>query len=199
MNAEYLLDAVGLLDDELIREAEGYSRTRRDYSRWIGLAAGLAVVLTLGYGLTHLNLGMGGGAAPENQASGGAASMPGGVTGTEAPPDFGAVDFPSGAAPQEPGGAENGGGTAGDVLSAFMADGTVYRDTGEYITIEPKEEDIRYTASFTSGVEPEEDGQANFLPVGTAYVLLEDGRAAVRDNEESGSWRIYDPVPPWEK
>lgn len=85
MNAEYLLDAVGLLDDDLIREAEEYSRPRRDYRPWIGLAASFAIVLTLGYALTHL--GMGGGAAPENQASGGAADAPSGsYGGAEAPP-----------------------------------------------------------------------------------------------------------------
>lgn len=85
MNAEYLLDAVGLLDDDLIREAEEYSRPRRDYRPWIGLAASFAIVLTLGYALTHL--GMDGGAAPENQASGGAADAPSrSYGGAEAPP-----------------------------------------------------------------------------------------------------------------
>ena len=88
MNAEHLLDAVGLLDDDLIREAEEYQPPRRDYSTWTGLAASFAVILTLGYALTHLNLGMGGGAAPENQVSGGAAGAPAGSSGwtAEAPP-----------------------------------------------------------------------------------------------------------------
>ena len=44
-----------------------------------------------------------------------------------------------------------------------------------------------------------EDGQANFLPVGHSYVLLDDGTAAVLEDEETNSWRIYDSVPPWEK
>ena len=82
MNSEHLLDAIGLLDDGLIHEAEEYRRPRRDYSRWISLAASLAVVLTLGYGLTHLGIGGGGGA-----------SAPGGVTGAAG------ADTPAASAP----------------------------------------------------------------------------------------------------
>lgn len=117
MNAEYLLDAIGLLDDGLIREAEEYSRPRRDYRPWIGLAASFAVILTLGYALTHLNLGMGGSAAPGNGMSGGAAGSPAGsYGGAEAPPPASAEGpdgsgpqsgegpgSPDAAAPQEPG------------------------------------------------------------------------------------------------
>lgn len=71
MSPDHLLDAVGLLDDELIREAEEYSRpkARRGSGYWLGWAASFAVVVVLGYGLTHLGMG-GGGATPEN--SGGA-------------------------------------------------------------------------------------------------------------------------------
>ena len=57
MNTEHLLDAIGLLDDDLVREAEEYRRPRRDYSRWISLAAGFAVVLTLGYGVIRSGRG----------------------------------------------------------------------------------------------------------------------------------------------
>lgn len=124
MNAEYLLDAVGLLDDGLIREAEEYRRPRRDYRPWIGLAASFAIVLTLGYALTHL--GMGGGAAPENQASGSAANAPSGSCGGDGVPpleeyrppasaegengsgmpgggDWAEPSSPDAASPQEPG------------------------------------------------------------------------------------------------
>ena len=53
MNTEHILDAIGLLDDDLIREAEEYSRprVRHSYGTWLGLAASFAVVLTLGSGV----------------------------------------------------------------------------------------------------------------------------------------------------
>lgn len=218
MTGSHLLDAIGLLDDELIREAEEYQPPRRDYSGWIGLAASFAVVLTLGYALSHLNLGMGGGAAPKNEMSGGAASAPAASQGgtVEAPPpgslegipqgggDWGEPGSPgaadsscAGMESQEPG-ANGGGSVTGDWLCAIRADGIVYRATNEYIRLEPEESDIRYTTSFISGSEPEEDGQANFLPVGIAYVVLDDGTAAVY-HEDNDTWCVFDSVPPREK
>ncbi|USF26471.1 hypothetical protein N510_001399 [Firmicutes bacterium ASF500] len=194
MNSEHLLDAIGLLDDGLIHEAEEYRRPRRDYSRWISPAASLAVVLTLGYGLTHLGIGGGGGA-----------SAPGGVTGAAG------ADTPAASAPAEPptsteGMDQSGGapdlvepGASGDWSLALRVDGVVYWATNEYVHLEPEESDIRCTTSFLNGAEPEEDGQANFLPVGSPYVLLDDGTAAVLEDEETNSWRLYDSIPPWEK
>ena len=181
MNSEHLLDAIGLLDDGLIHEAEEYRRPRRDYSRWISLAASLAV------------------------GGGGGASAPGGVTGAAG------ADTPAASAPTEPPtsteGMDQSGGApdlaepdaSGDWSLALRVDGVVYRATNEYIHMEPEESDIRCTTSFLNGAEPEEDGQANFLPVGSPYVLLDDGTAAVLQDEETNSWRIYDSVPPWEK
>ena len=49
MSREHLLEAIGLLDDDLIREAEEYRRSRRNYRPWISLAACLVVVLALVY------------------------------------------------------------------------------------------------------------------------------------------------------
>lgn len=218
MTSEHLLDAIGLLDDSLIQEAEEYSRPRRDYSRWMGLAAGFAVILALGYGATHIGGMGGGGCAPE--FSGGAAGAPsvssafdpgpastdqalspaGGDSsagGAVEPPnaDSGSVDVPNAADPADPGVAEE---TPGDWLFAIQVDGVIYRATNEYIHLEPEESDIRYTTSFIDGAEPEENGQANFLPVGCAYVMLDDGTAAVYQ-EDTGSWRVYDSVPPWER
>ena len=89
-------------------------------------------------------------------------------------------------------------GASGDWYFALRVDGTVYRATNEYIHLEPEESDIRYTTSFINSSEPEEDGQANFLPVGIAYVVLDNGTAAVYQ-EDTGSWRVYDSIPPWEK
>ena len=50
MNTEHLLDAIGLLDDDLIREAEEYKslRKRPNYRRRGSLAACCALVLALG-------------------------------------------------------------------------------------------------------------------------------------------------------
>ena len=215
MNAEYLLDAVGFVDDDLLREAEEYSRPRRDYRPWIGLAASFAVVLTLSYALTHIRMG-GGGAAPKNEMSGGAAGAPSGsYGGAEAPPpepaqspdgsapqngeNRPASSSPDAAEPQEPG-ANGGGSVTGDWLPAIRVDGVVYYwDTKEYIHLEPEEDDICYTTSFINSWEPEEDGQANFLPIGMPYVVLDNGTVAVLHNEETNTWEVYDSVPPWEK
>lgn len=203
MNAEYLLDAVGLLDDDLLREAEEYSRPRRDYRPWIGLAASFVVVLTLGYALTHL--GMGGG-APGNQMSGGAASAPAGSCGgaealppelTEGPDgsglqgggDWPEPSSPDAAAPQEPGA------VGGDYCAAIMVDGVVYWSTDTPVPGEVEESAVRTVASYTDGV-PEEDGQTNFdRGLTTQYAMTDMGLVVLIDRE----WILFDPVPPWEK
>ena len=87
---------------------------------------------------------------------------------------------------------------SGDWYFALRVDGVLYQATDKYIHLEPEESDIRYTTSFINSSEPEEDGQANFLPVGIAYVVLDNGTAAVYQ-EDTGSWRVYDSIPPWEK
>lgn len=54
MTREHLLEAMGLLDDELIKEAEepvGKKKWNRE--AWISLAACLAIVLTIGYGVVQ--------------------------------------------------------------------------------------------------------------------------------------------------
>lgn len=206
MNAEYLLDAVGLLDDDLLREAEEYRQPRRDYRPWVSLAACLAVVLTLGYALTHL--GMGGGAAPEapgNGMSGGATNAPSGsYGGAEAPPastegtdgsglqgggDWAEPSSPDAAAPQEPGMAVE------DYCPAIMVDGVVYWSTDTPVPGEVEESAIRTVASYTDGV-PEEDGQTNFdRGLTTQYAMTDMGLVVLMDRE----WILFDPVPPWEK
>lgn len=194
MNSEHLLDAIGLLDDGLIHEAEEYRRPRRDHGRWISLAASLAVVLTLGYGLTHLGIGSGGGASAPGGTTGAAGEgVPAASTPAEPPLSTEDMDQSCGA----PDLAEPD--ASGDWCFALRVDGVLYQATDKYIHLEPEESDIRCTTSFLNGAEPEEDGQANFLPVGCPYVLLDDGTAAVLHNEETNSWRIYDSVPPWEK
>lgn len=66
MNAEHILHAMGMLDDTLIQEAERYRRPQMDRSRWIGLAAGFAVVLALGYGVSLLGNIRTGGSVPND-------------------------------------------------------------------------------------------------------------------------------------
>lgn len=203
MNAEYLLDAVGLVDDDLLREAEEYRRPRRDYRPWVSLAACLAVVLTLGYALTHL--GMGGG-APGNQMSGGTASAPAGSCGgaealppelTEGPDgssmqgggDWPEPNSPDAAAPQEPGT------VGGDYCAAIMVDGVVYWSTDTPVPGEVEESAIRTVTSYTDGV-PGEDGQTNFdRGLTTQYAMTDMGLVVLIDRE----WILFDPVPPWEK
>lgn len=103
MNAEHILDALGLLDDDLVREAEEYSRpkARRGYGAWMGWAASFAVVLVLGYGLVRFGAGSGGGAAgnaPAASAPAASAPMGGAEQAGEA----------SGGAPASPGGSAPG-------------------------------------------------------------------------------------------
>ena len=75
MNREHLLEAMGLLDDDLIQEAEEYRQPRRNYQPWIRLAACLAVVLALGYGVTRLGMyGEMSGGVSQNTPSTGAPS-----------------------------------------------------------------------------------------------------------------------------
>lgn len=203
MNAEYLLDAVGLLDDDLLREAEEYRQPRRDYRPWIGLAACLAVVLTLGYALTHL--GMGGGASG-NGMSGGATGAPSASYGgdnasppelTEGPDsssmqgggDWAEPGSSDAAAPQEPGMAVE------DYCPAIMVDGVVYWSTDTPVPGEVEESAVRTVTSYTDGV-PEEDGQTNFdRGLTTQYAMTDMGLVVLMDRE----WILFDPVPPWEK
>lgn len=187
MNAEYLLDAVGLLDDDLLREAEEYSRPRRDYRPWIGLAASLAVVLTLGYALTHL--GMGGGAAPGNQASGGAASAPAGSYG-------GAEEYPPASAEGPDGSHMQGSGsTPADPCApveaetlAVLIDGGLYRSTGEIIRLSPEEGEVQYGLSWHD----EESGEDRVEP--RRWLMLEDGTVAVSWDTQKHGWLVFAPA-----
>lgn len=196
MNAEYLLDAVGLLDDDLLREAEEYRRPRRDYRPWIGMAACLAVVLTLGYALTHIRMG-GGGAAPGNQMSGGAASAPAGsYGGAEAPPleeafPPASAEGPDGSSmqgggdwtePQEPGMA-----VETDTL-AVLIDGGLYRSTGEIIQLSPEEGEVQYGLSWHD----EESGEDRVEP--RRWLMLEDGTVAVSWDIQEHGWLVFAPA-----
>ena len=55
MTPEYLLDAIGLIDDDLIQEAETAPVHRpASWRRWGSLAACAVLVVALGYGAAHL-------------------------------------------------------------------------------------------------------------------------------------------------
>lgn len=199
MNAEYLLDAIGLLDDGLIREAEEYAVRKRKpgYGSWLGLAACLALVVVLSYGMTHLRMG----GAAHDKASGGAASAPEASNGSTAPAagepaapgehqDGGTdEDMPMGGASNAPEGSQ------GDYYAAVMVDGTVYWSTGTPVPGEPAEEAIRTVTGYTGAV-PEEDGQTNFdRELTTRYAVTDLGLVVLVENE----WILFDPVPPWER
>lgn len=82
MTSEYLLDAVGLIDDDLIQDAEALPRPKAiRWHRWGSWAACLALVLTLGYGVTHFGVG-----SKNCSSSAPSASYAAGENGASAPP-----------------------------------------------------------------------------------------------------------------
>ena len=197
MNTEHILDAIGLLDDDLIREAEEYSRPRAsfDYRRWIGLAASLAVVLALGYGA--VNLGGGGDkscTASSAQLSGGAECLPGeamsgGTDGentvydsleptpepTEPTPGAVSAEF-----------SQNG----GDVFrAAIMVDGVLYWSTDRPFSGEV--DGAQNVTAYINTV-PEMDGQTNFSQdLSARYAMTDQGLAVEMD----GVWVLFETAP----
>lgn len=224
MNAEHLLDAIGLLDDSLIREAEEYRRpqARRSYGVWLGWAASFAVVLVLGYGLTHLGMGGGNSMAPAAPSGGNAASTPAasappadyapsgsgtggnalpaedrdpasGETSEPANPETPEPDVPGNGCDMLDGAVEIFGMESGQI-PAIMVDGTLYWYSAEITVARPEELEVRGSTSSTEG-EPEEDGQINFPKEGVRYVLLEEGRVGVNWNG-GYEWYVFTPEPP---
>lgn len=212
MTAEHLLDAMGLLDDELIREAERYAvpKRRRNYGNWVAWAASFAVVLVLGYGLTHFGIGSGGGSngagtQAGDSAGGGSEAMSGGSV-FPAASEPAAPDEPNGTDPDASPGTPPPGegvqfnsayeifGIVGDWAPAIMVDGALYWDAAWVSVIRPEEDDIRYSTSYIEGI-PEEDGQTNFHPEGVRYLVLEDGNVGVNWNG-SDEWHIFHAEPP---
>lgn len=203
MTGSHLLDAIGLLDDDLIQEAEEYTAVRKrfDYRRWGSLAACCALVLALGYGALWL---AGGGdlkkGLDQSGASGGAASMPAASApagGNSLPWDEAdgslneayppAPDSPSGSGPAEPAapGAVEGG------EPAIMVEGVLYQSTGMQVPAEPDPASTRTVVSYTSGV-PEMDGQTNFSQdLSARYAMTGMGLLVLVDEE----WTLFEPVP----
>ncbi len=223
MSAEHLLDAIGLLDDDLIQEAEAYAAQGRKpgYRAWLAWAAVFTVMVALSYGASHL--GMGGNSADPGWVSGGANSAPAASTpaATEGPtgePADTPFDIPS---PSEPAGspsadvalgassdsvdttgsnAESGSEAdipwgAEDFCPAVMVDGVLYWSTGRAVSDEVDEGAAQGVTSYTSAL-PEADGQSNFSQdLSAKYAWTQEGLAVLMD----GGWVLFDPVPPGER
>ena len=200
MNAGDILDAIGMLDDSLIQEAEEYSRPRKQagYRPWISLAACLAVVIALGYGavrLTYLGGGNGSGAAPgqagcaSNESQGGLAPPPGsGIDNT--PSEDQAPDSAEPALPEEVDQSVNGGGHR----PAIMVDGILYWSTGVPAAETVDEGGVRTATSYINTV-PEMDGQTNFSQdLSARYAMTSQGLAVWMD----GEWILFEPAAPEE-
>lgn len=200
MNAGDILDAIGLLDDSLIQEAEEYSRPRKQagYRPWISLAACLAVVIALGYGavrLTYLGGGNGSGAAPgqagcaSNESQGGSAP-PQGAGSDNAPSEDQAPDSAEPALPEEVDQSVNGGGHR----PAIMVDGILYWSTGVPAAETVDEGGVRTATSYINTV-PEMDGQTNFSQdLSARYAMTSQGLAVWMD----GEWILFEPAAPEE-
>lgn len=202
MTAEHILEAVGLLDDDLIRDAEEYRRPRRRHGAWTGLAASLAVVLILGYALTQLRSGGGASKASSGGASAPASSAqtsPAGAADLESPPpetaggaenESPAASEPAPGEPLAPGDAANSGGEAG-YCPAIMVDGVLYRSTGVPVSVQVDESAARTVVSYTNAV-PGMDGQTNFSQdLSAKYVQTSQGLAVLME----GEWILFRPAP----
>lgn len=164
MNAEYLLDAIGRLDDDLVQEAERYRRPKARYGRLLGWAACFAVVISLGYILTHVG-GMGGGAAP-SFSGGGNGGAP--ASGNSASPS---EDDNAGAAlePEAPGSPALDEGLAGG--STAVISGTIGVQGGG-----------TYVLTGETLAELPEDG--GFVLLGQLLALYPDSPSPYTDAEE---------------
>lgn len=202
MTAEHLLDAMGLLDDELIQEAEAYTapKRRRNYGAWTAWAASFAVVLALGYGLTHFGIGSGGGSAAPGQANSnmqgapsasdipsGGGSMNGGSAWAGDSSAAGGNGMPATQEPMDPALEET------DGYPAAVVGDVVYRNTGEVIPLFPDGYDLQYDISWYD----EKSGETISSP-GLCYLMLEDGSIAVSWDFQQRDWMIFAPDLPLE-
>lgn len=168
MNEEFLLQAVGHIDEDLIAEAEEYRPAKRPSLRrpLAGLAACLAVVFGLYWGMNNLGMGS------ANSGSGSAASGE-----SQQNSNSGITD--------------NSQGSGGDVCPAIWVDGQLYWSTFQAISGEVDESAILGTTTYTDGL-PDEDGEANFNREGTLYARTDEGIAV----EIDGEWVLFTPDGP---
>lgn len=164
MTAEYLLHAIGLLDDDLVAQAEapasaGRTRLRRT---WASLAACLALCAAIGWGVMFL-------------------SMDGGESGAAA----GGANESSAAGSPAPGGAEAD--EEGGPSPMIRLDGVLYQSTGVAVPGEVEESASRFSPYAPEGLE---NGQNNFAPQGAAYAFTAHGLVVLMDDE----WVLFIPV-----
>lgn len=154
MNEEFLLQAVGHIDEDLIVQAEEYRPAKRPSLRrpLAGLAACLAVVFGLYWGMNNLGMGSGSAAGGESQEN------------------------------SNSGIADNSQGSGGDVCPAIWVDGQLFWSTGQTISGQVDESAILGTTTYTDDL-PDEDGEANFDREGTLYARTDEGIAVEIDGE----------------
>lgn len=153
MNAEHLLDAIGRLDDDLVRDAERYRRPKARFGPLPVWAASFAVAILLGYGATHF--GMGGGSMSTNAGAGMGGDSGAGIPDTPSGSGTGAVgeDAPLGSWSTSPGDntpyeSSNGAGTE---ASGKPGDSEDPAWSGEAFSISLRLDGDRFTASFFPG------------------------------------------------
>ena len=185
MTAEYLLEAIGLIDDDLIRDAEAPVRRRPAsvcQKQWGALAACLALVAALGYGATHLPVTSGSSNSAAPAASAGASE----------PCSSGSWDAASGGSASSASAAEPGAADITRSASIFTAGGE-YRLTGEVRDALP--EDAQALEAL-SGLYPDTPYPATDAEeyVGCALFEGPDGRLYVQLPD--GGYAVAEPVQP---
>ena len=164
MNEEFLLQAVGHIDEDLIVQAETYRPVRRSRS-WqrplSALAACAAVAFVLYWGAGSLRMGS------SNSASG---STGGGETTASSSGDSSNGNFP---------------GETQDFCPAILVDGQLYWSSGEVLS-SVDESAILGTTTYTDGI-PDQDGQSNAVPEGAHYARTDGGIAVEMD----GEWVLF--------
>lgn len=171
MNSDYLLDCIGLIDDDLIADAEERPAPRRPaipLRTWGTLAACLVLVLALGYAVTHIR--MGGSTAAPAEPTAPAAPAPADPEAPTAPASEPSYGESVGGAPSE------------DQRAAIMVDGVLYWSTGAPVPVEPAPSVVRVSDSYTDGL-PEKDGQNNFSSESVEYAKIDMGVVVLLDHE----------------
>lgn len=190
MTAEHLLDAMGLLDDDLIADAEKPIARRKPlpWRGWVALAACVVLVAALGRmaGLTDFSSGnsASGGVAGGENAGGGVPHASGSSGGGFWNPDGNA----GGANDPVP---DSNGGSSSQALELYvLAEGGLYRSTGQLLVGEPDPEAIRISYSLQDQDSlPLEDESLNILS-DASYVVVDQGLAVLVDHE----WVLFKPV-----
>lgn len=161
MNEEFLLQAMGHIDEDLIVQAETYRPVRRSRS-WqrplAGLAACAAVAFVLYWGAN--NLRMGNSSTTSGSTGGGEATTSSSSNG----------NFP---------------GETQDFCPAILVDGQLYWSSGEVLS-SVDESAILGTTTYTDGI-PDQDGQSNAVPEGARYARTDGGIAVEMD----GEWVLF--------